>query len=308
MSSVPPSGPLPPKAPPPHEPEELFDDEPPESRFRRFQAWLRTETKWVVVTTLVVLFLVVYFWDSIFVTIGSGEVGVMYRRFLGGTQTDKVLGEGIRFVPPWDRIYVYNVRNQEIEHSMPALTQDGLTVTVNLSIRYRPQKELVGLLHQSIGPNYSKTVVLPEVEGSVRRIVGQNAVSSIYQNASGLDQQVLEDSQEKAQRNYVDLDAVVLRSIDLPKDLKGQIEAKMIDKETALAYQYKLQIAEAEAERKRIVANGLSIANNLLNPSLTASILQWEGIQATKELAKSENAKTVVIGRGTDGLPIILGK
>lgn len=289
-------------------PDEEGPAEPRESRFRRFQAWLRTEMKWVIITTLIALFLVVYFWHHIFVTIGSGEVGVMYRRFFGGTVTDRVLGEGIRFVPPWDRLFVYNVRNQEIEHSMPALTQDGLTVVVNLSIRYRPQKELVGLLHQSIGPAYAKTVVVPEVEGSVRRIVGQNAVSSIYQNASGLDQQVLDDSQEKAQRNYVDLDAVVLRSIELPKDLKAQIEAKMIDKETALAYQYKLQIAEAEAERKRVEANGVATANNLLNPSLTPSIVQWEGIQATKQLAKSENAKIVVIGRGADGLPIILGK
>lgn len=284
------------------------DDHRDASRMERLRDWVSAEAKWVVIGTGVLLFLVIYFWESIFVTIGSGQEGVMYRRFFGGTVTDRLLGEGIHFVPPWDHIYVYNVRHQEVEHSMPALTQDGLTVTVNLSIRYRPQKELVGLLHKAIGPDYRKIVVVPEVEGSVRRVVGGSPVGAIYQNASGLDQLVLDDSQDKVQRSYIDIDAVILRSIDLPKDLKAQIEAKMVDKETALAYQYKLQIAESEAEKKRIDAGGVAAANTILNPSLTASVLQWEGIQATRELAKSENAKTVVIGSKTDGLPIILGK
>lgn len=292
--------------PPPSDPPAVDPDEP--TRWERFRYWLRQELRWVVVGALIIVFLAVYFWHSIFVTIGSGQVGVMYRRFMGGTVTDRLLGEGLRFVPPWDRIFVYDVRHQELQHSMPALTQDGLTVTVNLSIRYRPEKELVGLLHQAIGPDYVKTVVVPEVEGAVRRIIGQNNVGSIYQNASGLDQQVLDDSQEKAQRNYVDLDAVVLRSIELPKALAGQIEAKLVDKETALSYQYKLQIAEGEAERRRVEANGVANANNIVSQSLSPNVLQWEGIQATRELAKSENAKTVIIGGKGDGLPIILGK
>jgi hypothetical protein len=37
-------------------------------------------------------------------------------------------------------------------------------------------------------------------------------------------------------------------------------------------------------------------------------VLKWHGIQATQELAKSPNAKVVVIGAGDAGLPLILGK
>jgi regulator of protease activity HflC (stomatin/prohibitin superfamily) len=232
----------------------------------------------------------------------------MYRRFSGGTVVDNLMGEGIHFVPPWDRVFVYDVRTQEVEHSMPALTQDGLTVTVNVSIRYKPEKQLLGLLHKLVGPDYRKVVVVPDVEGSVRRIIGSIPVDSIYQKASGLDQLVLDDAQNNAERSYIKLEAVILRSIELPQDLKAQIEEKLVDKERALAYEYKLQIAKAEAERKRIDSSGVAAANDILTPSLTASVLQWEGIQATRELAKSENAKIVVIGSKSDGLPIILGK
>jgi regulator of protease activity HflC (stomatin/prohibitin superfamily) len=264
--------------------------------------------QWVVISVGVLIFLVIYFWEGIFVTIGSGHEGVMYRRFSGGTVVDNLMGEGIHFVPPWDRVFVYDVRTQEVEHSMPALTQDGLTVTVNVSIRYKPEKQLLGLLHKLVGPDYRKVVVVPDVEGSVRRIIGSIPVDSIYQKASGLDQLVLDDAQNNAERSYIKLEAVILRSIELPQDLKALIEEKLVDKERALAYEYNLQIAKAEAERKRIDSSGVAAANNILTPSLTASVLQWEGIQATRELAKSENAKIVVIGSKSDGLPIILGK
>lgn len=279
-----------------------------ERGFRRVQSFIRTEAKWLVILTGVLLFVLVYFWDSIFVTIGSGEVGVMYRRFAGGTVTDKLQAEGLRFVPPWDRLFVYNVRVQETHHSMTALTQEGLAVRVNLSIRYRPEKELVGLLHQSVGPDYAKTVVVPEVEGAMRRIIGMHKVDAIYMDAGTLDQRVLDESLENAERKYVHVDAVILRSIELPKPLLERIEAKLMEKENALAYQFKIQVAQGEAERKRIEAGGVATFNNIVNPSLTPNVLQWEALQATKELAKSENAKTVIIGRGADGLPIILGK
>jgi regulator of protease activity HflC (stomatin/prohibitin superfamily) len=278
------------------------------SRLGRLRAWLSAQMQWVVISVGVLIFLVIYFWEGIFVTIGSGHEGVMYRRFSGGTVVDNLMGEGIHFVPPWDRVFVYDVRTQEVEHSMPALTQDGLTVTVNVSIRYKPEKQLLGLLHKLVGPDYRKVVVVPDVEGSVRRIIGSIPVDSIYQKASGLDQLVLDDAQNNAERSYIKLEAVILRSIELPQDLKAQIEEKLVDKERALAYEYKLQIAKAEAERKRIDSSGVAAANNILTPSLTASVLQWEGIQATRELAKSENAKIVVIGSKSDGLPIILGK
>ena len=115
-----------------------------------------------------------------------------------------------------------------------------------------------------------------------------------------------EEVLEQASRNYVHIDEVVVRHIELPKAVRDRIEAKLIEKETAEAYEYRLKIATAEAERLRIEAGGLATYNNLVGASLTPNVLQWEALQATKELAKSPNAKTIIIGRTGDGLPIIL--
>jgi c-di-AMP phosphodiesterase-like protein len=40
---------------------------------------------------------------------------------------------------------------------------------------------------------------------------------------------------------------------------------------------------------------------------LTDELLKMRGIEATRELTKSENSKVIIIGSGEGGLPIILG-
>jgi regulator of protease activity HflC (stomatin/prohibitin superfamily) len=113
---------------------------------------------------------------------------------------------------------------------------------------------------------------------------------------------------EKVDQDFVLIDAVVLRSVELPAQVRETIEKKMTEKELAESYEYRLDVAKSEAERRQIEATGLKTYNDVLNSSLTANVLKWEGIEATKELAKSPNAKTIIIGnQGSAGLPLILG-
>jgi regulator of protease activity HflC (stomatin/prohibitin superfamily) len=198
------------------------------------------------------------------------------------------------------------VRLQEVRHTMTALTQEGLAIKFDLSIRYRPELELVGLLHQKVGPDYPEKVVVPEVESALRGIVGAQMLDTIYTTSQEVVQRVVNEVMEQAARNYVHIDEVVVRAIELPQAVSARIEAKMVEKEEAEAYEFRLKIATAEAERKRIEAGGTAVYNNLINASLTPTVMQWEALQATKDLAKSPNAKTVIIGRTGDGLPIIL--
>lgn len=284
----------------------LDDDDPPRGWLQRLWRFIRNQSNRVLLLTGVVLFTLAYFWPAIFVTIDSGQVGVMYLRFGGGTVTDRLLGEGLRFVPPWDKLFVYNTRLQEIRHAMSALTEEGLEIKFELSIRYRPELELVGLLHQRVGPDYAEKVVVPEVESALRSIVGGQKLDIIYTASQEVVQRVVTEVLEQASRNFVHIDEVVVRSVVLPTAVRERIEAKMIEKETAEAYEYRLKIATSEAERQLIEAGGLAAYNDRLNASLTPNVLQWEALQATKELAKSPNAKTIIIGRTGDGLPIIL--
>ncbi|MDX1284331.1 MAG: hypothetical protein R3182_04945, partial [Draconibacterium sp.] len=94
---------------------------------------------------------------------------------------------------------------------------------------------------------------------------------------------------------------------NLPEQIKGAIENKLQQEQEALAYEFRLQREESEAERRRIEAEGIANYNRIINASLTDRILQQRGIEATTALAESPNSKVVVIGSGKDGLPLILG-
>ena len=107
--------------------------------------------------------------------------------------------------------------------------------------------------------------------------------------------------------NHVELKALLFRSIKLPVSIQKSIEDKLTAEQEAQKYKYLIEKEKQEAERRRIDAEGKAAANRILNASLTPNILKEKGIVATEELAKSSNAKVVLIGSSKDGLPIILG-
>ncbi len=283
------------------------DDEGGGRWYQRFARTSRGYANKILIITVLFLFATIYYWPKMFITIESGHVGVLYLRFGGGTQTDRVFGEGLKIIAPWDKLFIYEVRVQEIKHEFDVLTQEGLKLKLYLSIRYHPQPDLAGLLHERIGPDYLNKVVIPEVESALRFTVAGFPMADVYGAQRTLVQSAVNTGLEKVEQKYIKVDEVVLREIELPPQLKDVIEQKMTQKELAESYAFRLDVARREAERLQIEANGLKAYNDTLNSSLTPDILRWAGIEATKELAKSPNSKTVVIGTGPNGLPIILG-
>ena len=103
------------------------------------------------------------------------------------------------------------------------------------------------------------------------------------------------------------MNALLMREVSLPDNIKNAIESKLRQEQEALAYRFRLDRERSEAERKRIAAEGEAAANRIVSQSLTPNLLKMRGIEATIELSKSENSKTIIIGSGSDGLPLILG-
>jgi regulator of protease activity HflC (stomatin/prohibitin superfamily) len=272
----------------------------------RARAHLQTHFPGYVVGTLLALLLVTLFWPRIFITVHAGEMGVLYRRFFGGTVVDQTYKEGFYVIFPWDIMTVYAVRYQTTPHAMTILTSKGLKVGLRLSIRYRPETEVLGVLHQVVGPEYLKTIVIPEVEASLRTVLGQFDAEEIYAGKGGVVQQVVNESLEQVAQRFVKIDDVVVTAVDLPPRIQAAIEAKLEEQQLAEAYQFKLERERREAERKGIEAAGIKAYNAMVEASLSEKVLRWKGIEATRELAASPNAKMIVIGSGKDGLPVIL--
>jgi regulator of protease activity HflC (stomatin/prohibitin superfamily) len=272
-----------------------------------FRYWLWQKLPYLIVTILILLLLLIYFWQNIVITIKSGEAGVMYRRFFG-TVTDYVYPEGIHIIPPWDTMYSYNVRIQTIMHDFDVLTNRGLPIHLKLAIRFHPEYEMVGVLHQKVGPDYVNTIIIPQIESVLRKNIGHLDPEEIYVNKEGRISKIILQALEEAGQKYVIINDIIIRSVSLPEPVRQAIEEKLVQEQLYKAYHFRIEREKQEAKRKLIEAKGIRDYQDTISQTLNEQIIKWQGVQATLDLAKSENAKIVVIGAGEEGLPIILGK
>ena len=243
------------------------------------------------------------------VVIGSGEAGVLYKTLGDGVVTDKPpLGEGFHIVAPWNKVFVYEVRRQEIFEKMKVLSSNGLDIQLDASAWYMPDASNLGKLHQEIGENYLQRILLPTIRSAARSVVGRYTPEQLYSSKrDAIQKEIFEETKKIVSNQYIILDEVLVRDVTLPPTIKDAIERKLKQEQESLEYEFRLEKAEKEAQRQRIEAQGKADANRILSASLTDKILQDKGIEATLKLSQSPNSKVVVVGSGDDGLPIILG-
>jgi regulator of protease activity HflC (stomatin/prohibitin superfamily) len=278
------------------------------AKVRKLKEFARQQAPYVLLAGFVLAFLFVYFFNRMVISIHPGELGVLWRRLGGGTVVHTVYREGLHIILPINRMYIYSVRKQRVADSIDVLTVDGLPVHVEYSARYSPNRDLLPLLHQRVGPDYVNVVVRPEVRSVIRTVFGQFKPEEIYTTQKAIQERVSLLSKIRMEARFVSLDDVPIERIALPKTISEAIEAKLAQQQLDAEYVYRLAVANKEAERKLIEARGVKGYNDLVARSLTPELLQWHGIVATEALAKSPNAKVVVVGSGKGGLPLILGK
>jgi regulator of protease activity HflC (stomatin/prohibitin superfamily) len=269
--------------------------------------WVKGKLPYLITLVLVLALLILYFWNRIFVVIGPGQAGALYRPLTSGTITDYVYPEGLQVLFPLNKMTIYDTRVQVIQHDLTVLTNRGLPITLKLAIRFRPIYELVGVLHQQVGVDYPKKIILPQIESVLRRRIGQHSPEEIYTNKEGVLSNIIALAIEEVGQKFVEVDEIIIRTVELPKPVRTAIEEKLIYEQRHLAYKFRLEQEKQEAERKRIEALGIMVYQDIISSTLDENLLRWQGIQATLEIAKSENSKVVVIGSGEQGLPIILG-
>ncbi len=240
------------------------------------------------------------------VRIGSGHQGVLFKLF-GGTQQD-FYGEGIHRVWPWDTMYIYDVRVQDGPERLSILASNGLSVGLDVSIRFRPKAAELATLHQVIGPNYYAKIIKPTIRSEVRKIVGQFTPEEIYSTKrQEVETSITEGIEQALADKHVDVETILIRNVELPEKLRTAIAEKLEEEQRAEKMVYTLDRERQEARRKAIEAKGIAEFQKIVSQGLTPDLLRWKGIEATESLSKSQNAKVVVIGSGPDGLPLILG-
>jgi len=261
-----------------------------------------------MVMGIVGLIFVVMFGSSMFVTVESGEKAVLFKKFGGGLEKEVVYGQGFHIIAPWNDMFVYDVKIHETFEKMEVLSKNGLSIKIDLSFRYMPQQDKIGHLHDEIGRDYLERIIKPEIRSVTREVIGNYLPEELYSSKrEAIEDEIYSLTKVNVEAKYLTLDAILIRDVTLPTTLRTAIEQKLKQEQESLEYEFKIDKAKKEAERKEIEANGIAKFQKIVNQTITPQLLKWKGVEATQEIAKSQNSKVIVIGNGDGDLPIILG-
>lgn len=251
------------------------------------------------------LVLIVLLFNSI-TRVGTGHVGVLT---LFGKVTGETLGEGMHIINPLKTNNEMSVQTQSIKESASVPSSEGLMMSLDTSLIYHLNPERAAEVFQKIGIDYETRVVEPTLRSAIREATASHSANALYTGERELvGKQILDQLTMQLNQRGLVVENVLLRDIQLPSTLKASIESKQQAEQEALAMNFRLQKETQEAQRKRIEAAGIRDFQQIVAQGISPQLLEWKGIEATENLAKSVNSKVVVIGNNKNGLPLILGQ
>ena len=249
--------------------------------------------------------LVILFFSSI-TRVGTGHVGVLT---LFGKVTGETLGEGIHVINPLKTNNEMSIQTQTIKESANVPSSEGLMMSLDTSLIYHLNPDRAADVFQHIGADYENVVVEPTLRSAIREATASHTANALYTGEREMvAKQITDQITTELNKRGISVENVLLRDIQLPATLKASIESKQQAEQEALAMNFRLQKETQEAQRKRIEAAGVRDFQQIVAQGITPSLLEWKGIEATENLAKSPNSKVVVIGNNKNGLPLILGQ
>ena len=238
--------------------------------------------------------------------VGTGRVGVLT---LFGKVTGETLGEGLHLINPFKTNNEMSIQTQSLKESASVPSSEGLMMSLDTSLIYHLDPRKAAEVFQLINADYEDKVVEPTLRSAIREATASHSANALYTGEREMvGKQIFDQLSAALDKRGLIVENVLLRDIQLPATLKAAIEAKQQAEQESLAMSFRLQKETQEAQRKRIEAAGVRDFQQIVAQGITPSLLEWKGIEATENLAKSPNSKVVVIGNNKNGLPLILGQ
>lgn len=245
--------------------------------------------------TLIVCLCLITLLISSCAIIRPGEVGVKQK--LGKLSEKSHLQGAVWFNPFTTRVIKTNIQINNIELSLSLPSKEGLSVVAQISILYKIDKNSVPKVISNIGLNYENII------SNVFRSASADVCSKYFAKDmhSGMRAEIENAIKRKMEEILTEqgilVQAVLMKSIQLPEGLSKSIEQKLQAEQDAMRMEFILQQEKLEAERKIIEATGTKDAQKILSEGLTDQIIKIRSIEAFIELSKSSNSKVIV----TDG-------
>lgn len=236
--------------------------------------------------------------------IRPGQIGLK-QTF--GKLRENPLNAGPRVFNPFvSKVIKINVRTVELYQVLELPTKEGLSVKTEIILLYHVNPSMVKSIYQNYGLNYQKVIVESNFIATARQVSARYDAKELYAvDRKKVEHVMVEElTSDIGDKGFV-IDAVLLKEISLPNAMTQAIQAKASAEQAALQMEFVIQKAVKEAERLSIEAEGIKKAQNIIDSSLTESLLKYNYIEMLKGLSTSPNAKVII----TDGkLPVMINE
>ncbi|OGH69933.1 MAG: hypothetical protein A3C90_00420 [Candidatus Magasanikbacteria bacterium RIFCSPHIGHO2_02_FULL_51_14] len=261
-----------------------------------------------------VVLLVLIFGSSFWTVVEAGETGV--RSFFGKVR-DEEFSSGFHLKNPLERITKMNIRTQDYTMSVAqgegerygadaisALTKEGLAVDLDITVLYHLVEERASDVYRDIGLAYDEIVIRPQIRSVIREVIAQYEAKDIYsEKRQEAAQKIFDLLNVQLEPRGIELEDVLLRHVELPKNLAESIQQKLQAEQEAERYDFILDKEAKEAERKRVEAAGQRDAQTIISQSLTPRYLEYLYIQSLKD----REGTIYVPTNPNNGLPLFRG-
>src|SRR5438094_7154677 len=235
----------------------------------------------------------------------AGHVGVVD---VFGKVRSEALPSGLHVINPFATLHRMTVQTQEVKETLDTPSSEGLTVHLDVSVQSHLDSAKATDVYRTIGRDYETVLVKPNVRSAVREVTSSYQAKALYSpEREKMSLEINHHIVSAVEPRGIAIERMLLRDVALPPRLQQAIQEKLSAEQEAARMQFVLMKEKQEAERKKIEAEGISSFQKIVTEGTNENLLKWKGIEATKELALSNNSKVVIIGSGREGLPVILG-
>jgi prohibitin 2 len=272
------------------------------ARLRSIALWLGALAALLIIVPRVIHF------------IPAGHGGVLWRRLGSGTVHQRAIGEGITFTFPWDTLTIFDLRVIDFPLKYSALSNDGLPVTVALTLSYRVSPAELSYLFQDVGQDFQKKLIEPLMGSIVLETISRYRADELYAFGRQRLQHEVKDAvmdrleyghgtgvprgDPDVKDGFVTVSALSVLDIGLPATVIKAIESKMEQDQIAQEYEFRLRRETMEAKRKELEVDGIDNYKRVATAAWFRDYLKMIEIQANYDMAKSPNAKLVFLGQG----------
>lgn len=210
--------------------------------------------------------------------------------------------------------YTYN---EDFADKQSVLSKDNLKISFRVHVVWKVRedrvKEFVERYSTLYSNEHSDRIVETAYANFLREPLRTFARDEI-QKLNGLEVKeqftpvgdaVLRRVQTLTTNSPFEIASVVVGNVQYPETVAAAVAEKLAATQVLERKRTEIEIAQAEAQKRVVEAEGIARSMQIINERLTVTYLQHEAIEAQKAMVGSPNHTTIYIPVGAMGVPVV---